>query len=57
MDETKYLLFIYNIAVPGEAKALNAIWRSFRRRADLVAIGPDHFALIVRPGYPERTSA
>lgn len=57
MYEKKYLLNFYNLEEPGAVKALNNALSAWGERAEIEAIGPDHYILIVWAGVPEECVA
>jgi hypothetical protein len=57
MREKEYLLSFYDLAEPRAVKALSNALTAFGERAELEAIGPDHYILIVWAGVPEERVA
>ncbi len=57
MAHPEYLISVFDLRVPGVAEALHKQRAAWREYSDIEALGPDHFALIVRPGWASKAAA
>jgi hypothetical protein len=57
LSDPEFLLVVFDLRLAGAAEALHKQRAAWREYSDIEALGPDHFVLVIRPGWASKAAA